>query len=176
MTKKLVRLTESDLHRIVKESVKRIINERSYDFYKDAQFAAMNQGRNDLATRFKNAAINSWNRDYGHGVKPRYGDEGDGSYPEFDETKPYYAMTDGDLNTTNIEAGDGSGYGGYTTYDETDDSPYPKFNAFFTPNSTDPQRGELAKARRARDFDGLWYNNGGRSAINKALTRRTRYY
>ena len=35
MVKKLIRLTESDLHRIVKESVNRILKEGYYDFYDD---------------------------------------------------------------------------------------------------------------------------------------------
>jgi hypothetical protein len=170
--KKLIRLTEQDLHRIVKESVNRIITERSYEFYKDAQNAAMKQGRNDLASKFKNAAMNSWNRQYGHGVKPRYGNEGDGSYPEFDETNPYFAMTDSELGSSTIEAGDGSGYGGYSHYSEIGDTAYPERNYFFTPNSNNPQRGELKRARNARDFNGLWHSNGGRNAIyNKGLDR-----
>ena len=42
MNKKLIRLTESDLHRIVKESVNEILNERLYDIpfnvnYKDIE-------------------------------------------------------------------------------------------------------------------------------------------
>ena len=35
MNKKLIRLTESDIHRIVKESVDRILKEGYYDFYDD---------------------------------------------------------------------------------------------------------------------------------------------
>ena len=34
MNKKLIRLTESDLHKIVKESVNRILNEGMFDFFK----------------------------------------------------------------------------------------------------------------------------------------------
>lgn len=172
--KRRVRLTESDIHRIIKESVNKIITERSYSFYKDAQNAATRQGRYDLATKFKNAAMNSWNRQYGYGVKPRYGDEGDGSYPEFDETKPYFAMTNGDLNTSTIEAGDGSGYGGYSTYDEVEDTAYPERNSFFTPDSDDPQREELGKARKARNFGGLWHTNGGRKNIRDKIFTKER--
>lgn len=38
MAKKLVRLTESDLHRIVKESVKRVLREDGRDIYDDNDF------------------------------------------------------------------------------------------------------------------------------------------
>ena len=38
MTKKLIRLTESDLHRIVKESVKRVLREDGRDIYDDNDF------------------------------------------------------------------------------------------------------------------------------------------
>ena len=37
MNKKLIRLTESDLHRIVKESVNKVLNEISIDTLKKAQ-------------------------------------------------------------------------------------------------------------------------------------------
>jgi len=35
MNKKLIRLTESDLHKIVKESVNRILNERVHNLHPD---------------------------------------------------------------------------------------------------------------------------------------------
>lgn len=74
MTKKLIRLTEGDLHRIIKESVERIINEaqlnelapRTYASYAQKRAA---QGQYDKAERGRNAAVDAFNKQYGSDVK-----------------------------------------------------------------------------------------------------------
>ena len=70
MNKKLIRLTESDLHRIVKESVNKILSEaineldpRTYASYADKRRA---QGQDDKAFRGTQAAANAWNKEYGY--------------------------------------------------------------------------------------------------------------
>lgn len=69
MAKNIIRLTESDLHRIVKESVNKILSEaineldpRTYASYADKRRA---QGQNDKAFRGTQAAANAWNKEYG---------------------------------------------------------------------------------------------------------------
>ena len=52
MSKKIVRLTESDLHRIIKESVNNIINEAHVI---DKQF-----GMGGFAGSFENALVDAW--------------------------------------------------------------------------------------------------------------------
>lgn len=68
--KKLIRLTEFDLHRIVKESVNKILSEaineldpRTYASYADKRRA---QGQNDKAFKGTQAAANAWNKEYGY--------------------------------------------------------------------------------------------------------------
>ena len=48
MAKKLVRLTESDLHNIIKESVNKVLNEISYNKAKDAYYTSYDNYVNDL--------------------------------------------------------------------------------------------------------------------------------
>jgi hypothetical protein len=101
MNNKLIRLTESDLHRIVKESVNRILSEaineldpRTYASY--AQKRQM-QGQYDKAQKGKIAAINAFNQQYGkdeyypNGGQNRYemiAPSGENNYPYRAET--YY--------------------------------------------------------------------------------------
>jgi len=70
MNKKLIRLTESDLHRIVKESVNKILSEaineldsRTYASLADKRAA---QGQYDKAAKARQAARNAWNKQYGY--------------------------------------------------------------------------------------------------------------
>lgn len=66
--KKIIRLTESDLHRIVKESVNKILKEavneldpRTLANYARGRAA---QGNYEKAVAGQNAAVDAWNRDY----------------------------------------------------------------------------------------------------------------
>ena len=69
--KKIVRLTEGDLHRIIKESVERIINEaqlneldpRTYASYAQKRAA---QGQHDKAGKGVATATNAWNKKYNY--------------------------------------------------------------------------------------------------------------
>lgn len=42
MNKKLIRLTEGDLHRIIKESVNNVLTENNYNFYNEVYDCVMN--------------------------------------------------------------------------------------------------------------------------------------
>ena len=53
MNKKLIRLTESDLHRIVKESVNKVLTELDWRTYANAAKKASEQGDEELANDFK---------------------------------------------------------------------------------------------------------------------------
>ena len=87
MNKKLIRLTESDLHKIVKESVNKVLTELDWKTYANAERAARGRDtsywrergyepRHDAvskaadsrfrAGRFANAAKDAFNRDYGY--------------------------------------------------------------------------------------------------------------
>jgi hypothetical protein len=71
MNKKLIKLTEQDLHNIIKESVKRILKEaqlneldpRTYASYADKRAA---QGNYNQAEQGITAARNAWNNKYGY--------------------------------------------------------------------------------------------------------------
>jgi hypothetical protein len=53
MNKKLIRLTESDLHRIVKESVNRVLTELDWKTYMNAARARQAQGKSDKASNLE---------------------------------------------------------------------------------------------------------------------------
>ena len=70
MNKKLIRLTESDLHRIVRESVNKVLMEASgLDPRTTANAAekARMRGQYDRAKMFKNASVDSWNEKFADG-------------------------------------------------------------------------------------------------------------
>lgn len=65
MNKRLIRLTESDLHRIVKESVNNIIsNSKGYDDYIDVKY---NETKNKLISLLSEAyqVINAYENEFG---------------------------------------------------------------------------------------------------------------
>ena len=64
MDKKIIRLTESDLHNIVKESVNKILSEMDWKTYANAAQKSYARGE-DRANRFASAADKAFNRDYG---------------------------------------------------------------------------------------------------------------
>ena len=76
MSKKLVRLTESDLHRIIKESVNNILTELDWKTYQSAAEKTYDNDDYDRAEKFADAATNSFNKDFG--------------YEEFDDNLNYY--------------------------------------------------------------------------------------
>jgi len=108
MNKKLIRLTESDLHKIVKESVNKVLNEISYNMAQRAYNASQDLNRpmsaamqrkmqnNPYAkaqqmSNLKQGASNSFNRDYGYNLKNvPYGSGGDDNMDVADKSKPYY--------------------------------------------------------------------------------------
>ena len=65
--KQKIRLTEGDLHRIIRNCVNEALNEldaRTYASYADKRQA---QGQNDKAKQGRQAAVDAWNRDYSQG-------------------------------------------------------------------------------------------------------------
>ena len=57
MSKKLVRLSENELHKVIKESVKIVLNEISSDVLDNASEKAMEQGRLQQMGKLKNGAM-----------------------------------------------------------------------------------------------------------------------
>ena len=77
MNKKLIRLTESDLHRIVRESVNNVLTELDWKTYASAADKRREQGSKDKAEELDNAASKALSKKYGrklntYGVKPGY--------------------------------------------------------------------------------------------------------
>lgn len=66
--KRRIRLTESDLHNLIKESVNSILNEMDWRSYQSA--AAEARKRRDYAreAKFRHAATNAFNRQNGYGI------------------------------------------------------------------------------------------------------------
>lgn len=63
--KQVIRLTEGDLHKIIKESVKNIISELDWKTYQNARRKANEKGEYDRAMKFGNAAQKEFNKAYG---------------------------------------------------------------------------------------------------------------
>ena len=63
--KKLVRLTESDLHRIVKESVSKVLTELDWKTYANYANGRRAQGKLDKAEAGDDAAVYAFNKKYG---------------------------------------------------------------------------------------------------------------
>lgn len=99
MNNKLIRLTESDLHRIVEESVNRVLSEmqlneldpRTYASY--AQKRA-NQGYGGRAAHGINAAVKAWNKEYGSHNPNSYIRDKNGYEHEASETQRLYNSDD----------------------------------------------------------------------------------
>jgi hypothetical protein len=71
MNKKLIRLTESDLHKIVKESVNRVLKEAQLNELDPRTYASLAnkrdaQGQNYKAAKARQAARDAWNKQYGY--------------------------------------------------------------------------------------------------------------
>lgn len=62
--KQIIRLTESDLHNMISEAVKTALNELDPRTYASAAEKARERGDN-RANKYRNAAVDAWNRDYG---------------------------------------------------------------------------------------------------------------
>ena len=90
MNKKLVRLTESDLHKIVKESVNQVLTELDWKTYMNAADKSYERGpmfqtyvnpnespkRNERSRRFAKAAEDTLNRDFGYNRTYKSGNKG----------------------------------------------------------------------------------------------------
>ena len=94
MNKRLIRLTESDLHRIVKESVNKVLTELDWKTYMNAADKSYERGpmfqtyadpneapkRNERSRRFAKAAEDALNRDYGYEKAYKSGNKGSLSF------------------------------------------------------------------------------------------------
>jgi len=108
MRKNRIRLNESGLRRIVNESVRRVLNEISFETAQSAYQKSQDtnrqmspamqrrMGKNSMAyaqqqNALKNGATNSFNRDYGYNLKNVPYGSGDNENMTFaDPRKPYY--------------------------------------------------------------------------------------
>ena len=97
MDKKLIRLTENDLHKIVKESVNRVLTELDWKTYANAAKKRAEQGKDDKAEDLAQFATDRFNNDFGY-------DELDGTYDE--NGLPYHQDVRGTVTPF------GSAYGG----------------------------------------------------------------
>lgn len=107
--KQVIRLTESDLHKVIKESVKRVLRETSFNTAAEAWKASMDDSRPQSAAfqrrlaknphaaierdfNFKNGVNNAFNREFGYNLKnvPYGSDEDNTALDVDDKTKPYH--------------------------------------------------------------------------------------
>ena len=63
--KRTIRLTESDLHKFIKESVENILTELDPRTYANYAKQRTDKGQYDKAARGTQAAVNAWNKKYG---------------------------------------------------------------------------------------------------------------
>lgn len=63
--KRKIRLTESDLHRVIKESVNNILSELDWKTYQNARHEAIKKGDYDKSLNFGSAAQKEFNKKYG---------------------------------------------------------------------------------------------------------------
>lgn len=87
-----IRLTENDLHNIVKESVKQCLMELDPRTYVNAATKRKKQGNIAAANGLKQHGINTFNKRYGYDKS--YSHENEGAY---DHRKKQYYMDD-DMN------------------------------------------------------------------------------
>lgn len=105
MNKKLIRLTESDLHRIVKESVNKILKE-TYNGGLDPRTLASladkraAQGQNDKATQARQAAADAWNKRF-QGYNRGNGEIGDTMYDDSYTIHNHYNDSHSSFNPEN---------------------------------------------------------------------------
>lgn len=64
MNKQVIRLTEGDLHKIIKESVSKILTELDWKTYMNAARARQAQGNSDKASNLEAYANNQFNRQH----------------------------------------------------------------------------------------------------------------
>ena len=121
MNKKLIRLTESDLHKVIKESVNKVLTELDWKTYANAAKKAREQGRDsrwdfDRATEraldkqygghhlvgtdnetyqdFHTYNDNPFSTDYDRAWRPLEGHEDFGSYADVHDSKKAYGNED----------------------------------------------------------------------------------
>ena len=111
MKKKLVRLTENDLHRIVENSVRRALNELDWKTYNNLARAREKEGDFWKTRNASNAAQDAYNRDV---IKPNH-------------PKGWASRTFKDKN------GEDSTMYGYINHD-VDGNDFPEFNVHAGPN------------------------------------------
>lgn len=88
MNKKLIRLTESDLHKVIKESVNKVLTELDWKTYANAARKRLDQDEDDKAEELAYFATDRFNDDFGY-------DELDGTYDAFD--KPFHQDVTGHI-------------------------------------------------------------------------------
>ena len=185
MSKRIIRLTESDLHRIVEESVKRTLNEVSFEKAQAAYLATQNPNRpispamqrrmaNSSLARaqqsdnLKRGASNSFNREYGYNLKNvPYGSSDPDDVELADPSKPYY----GGLNMYGPDRNYFQEYGG-TLGDNGDPSPmYARETVQKKWGDRENSEGENVEMSLKDKFQnpGLYASiMRGRNAVNKA--------
>lgn len=141
--KKIIRLTEGDLHRIIENTVKRVLKEetlneldpRTYASYADKRAA---QGQDYKASQGRQAAVDAWNNKYAFSRNIPNGymqKDGNGGYNQgFDNLK--YRMSDLPMDKNNpksktgyaTEFWDSHNYPGRNTMKDTEQ--YHRYNPY----------------------------------------------
>jgi hypothetical protein len=151
--KKLIRLTESDLHKIVKESVNKILTELEWPTYANAAKEADRRGNSKLADKFRTHAMLRGPQNKTH-YNDRYYNDYDWSTVGFDKegnAYPYGSRKDQWGDYDDIE-----GFGDNNVYNhETTRYPGQKFGSTLDVFSPETKRNYQEIERQAKK-----YNNG----------------
>lgn len=137
-SKNRIRLSESQLHKVIKESVKNVLNELDWGTYDSAMRKAAARGDYERAGRFGSASRDAYNRDYG-----THGSVYDYNYRR--ETVPYQTRMipkDGDVDGEWIPDGTDSNNGWY------DDSISAASDSAMYPDSLEVIPGDEFSIRR----------------------------
>ena len=123
MNKKLIRLTEGDLHRIVKESVNRILTELDWKTYMNAGDKALARHDNERAKKFWDTAANRFEKDYGDEESDVRNRGGNLQYMQFLGGYPVDSIQ-GDFGSIKHKNDEKDTYVGYGSYDYPDNDHY----------------------------------------------------
>ena len=109
MNKKLIRLTESDLHKIVKESVNRVLTELDWKTYDSAMRKAAEKGQWERVGAFGDASKKAFNKQFGYEGHPE-------DYAYGRHLTPYQRDFDSDLEPIDNTTISNQGYYGDSVY------------------------------------------------------------
>lgn len=164
MKKNRIRLSESQLHRVIKESVKQVLSELDWKTYANAASKRYNQGKYDNAEELGKAARDAFNRDYGYDKHYRdydYDKENDGG--DKYEMTSFYDERQPDRYISHYGGRFGDEFRGDEPIFDTEEYPNQKANRLYG----SPIRTRHYAADNLSDYDGKHYTDIETNEFNK---------